>query len=439
MSKKCYRLLDSEREYLKTGTAPGSYRPHELESRVAEKVKVIPSRFEHLFEDIELFERRFRDESSLLDTEAGAYAWAELMGIKDDSTWREMEKAMIFGSDGPESAPANFGVELGKTIGRLMWFPSSDDIEEEDVIADLIWGFLRGLQFDRRLAGEVTETRVQNDVDKILSRIEDRADSYARSLGTDELSESRIQLERQRLMNDAMAVRVHDLLRQDSTIDCERAIEIVERSEEAENDPNDFCHQVVNHLIDTILEEGHTIGSHGQHRSFWGQYGPVEEFDIEEFVTGSKVHTVIEERRLDEKYELKRDLEREAEVLVDKGRTGVSAVDVLPTIVENGPMSSKEIAAQIDSSRDYTASVTRLAKDLAGDDTNTTLDEAEIWTERPLLRGNQERWEATQYGKAAAHALEEHIAQNQTDVGFMKLRPFTNDLLRRALLEVDES
>lgn len=209
-------------------------------------------------------------------------------------------------------------------------------------------------------------------------------------------------------------------------------------SEEAGNEPDDFCHEVINHLIDAALEGDQTIGSFGQHRSFWEQYGPVEEFDIEDFVTESEVYSVIEDRRLDEKYELKRDLEREAEILMKKGRMGIFAADVLPKLVEDGPLSSKEIAAQIDGSGDYTASVTRLAKDLAGDDTNTMLDEAEIWVERPLLRGDREGWEATEYGKATTHMFEKHLSQEEHHpyMSILELRPFPDGLLNNALLEI---
>ncbi|MFO7834102.1 MAG: hypothetical protein R6V31_08630 [Halohasta sp.] len=442
MPEKCHRLLDSEKTYLETGTAPGSYRPHEMERRVSEKVELLPLRFEHLCEDVELLERRFQEEPNLLDTEIGFHAWLEFLGLEESATRQEVNEALTFENGERGSALADFGSELGKTVDSLMRWPKFDDVTNEDIVAELVWGFLRGLQFDRRLAGNLTEEKVQNDVGEILSRVEERGDGFAeRCSSRGQPTEWDIRWKVRNYKIDEMATHVQDLLTGDRIPNCELATEIAERTEETENEANGFSREVVEHIMVSALGEDHTIESRELHGSFWERYGPAEEFVTEKFVTKSKVHSVIEERRLDEKYELERELEREAEALADKGRMGVSADDVLPMIVEDGSLSSRKIAAQVDDSRDYTASVTRLAKDLAGDETGSTQDAVEIWTDRPLLTGDREGWEATEYGKAAAYALKKHIAQKESHpiLTPLEVQPFPQDLLSRALSEVTGS
>jgi hypothetical protein len=441
MPPKCYRLLDTERAYLEEGTATGSYRDHELKERATEKVELLSDRFEHLFVDTELLERRFQEESNLLATEEGFQAWCRLMGL-EGATRGEVEEALSFGRSQRGSAPADFGAELGKTVDRLMRWPEFGDVTEEDIVADLVWGFLRGLQFDRRVAGEVTGARVQDDTDEIIGRVAERVDTFTESLDTDSTPGFLLRQRSRQNKRQEMTTRVQDLLVEDHSKDGEKlATEIAKRHEEDEDEVSDFARQVVGHIMDGAVDGDQTIGSFGQFQSFWDRYGPAEEFDTGEIVTESKVYSVIEERRLDEKHELKRELEREAEALADKGRKGIPAADVLPLIVEDGPLSSKEIATQVADSRNHAASVTRLAKDLAGDESGSTLDGPKIWTARPLLAGDPSGWETTEYGKAATHALERHLAQNETHPYGLDPReasPFPDELLSRALSEVTD-
>lgn len=116
----------------------------------------------------------------------------------------------------------------------------------------------------------------------------------------------------------------------------------------------------------------------------------------------------------------------------------VSATDVLPAVVEDGPLPSRELADRVDDSRDYTASTTRLAKDLAGYDTDSRDDAVAVWTDQPLLTGDREGWVATEYGKAATHALQLHLARKETHpfIASLKAGLVSDDLLSSALSEV---
>ncbi|MHB9285953.1 hypothetical protein ACKVMT_02805 [Halobacteriales archaeon Cl-PHB] len=409
-----------------------------MEHRVTEKVERLPARFEHLFEDVELLESRFQEGSNLLATEAGTQAWLELMGL-EGATGREVEDAMSPGRGSPGSAPAEFGAKLGRTVGRLMRWPTSNDSTAVDIMAELVWGFLRGLLFDGREAGAVTETTVRDETSAVIDRIEERANAFAEARDTDSPPEFARQLQAWQEKRREMALAVEKVLSDESSLsDDEMPIALTTGLEQGTGMPSEFYREVVDHLIDRAVDEDQQIDSRRQDWAFLEQYGPAEEFDADAFVTASEVLTVVEDRQLIEKYELKCDLEEEAETLAEKGRKGVSATEVLPRVVADGPLSSKEIAQQLHDTRDYTAAVTRLARDLAGVESGSTQRGIDIWTERPLLVGDPEEWDTTAYGEAAAHALDQYLAhQEQEPYGLpLELRPFPDDLLGRALAEV---
>lgn len=435
MSQQSYHLLDSEREYLQKGTAPGGYRPRGMEKRLTEKVELLPARFERLFADIEQLEQGSERTANFFATEAGRYAWAELMGLEENSTREERKQALSFYHGEPGPAAAEFGAKLGRTVNSLAYWPAFGDHHQDDVVADLVWGFFRGLHYDPRTAGSVTDDVVRKETTAILDRVEDRADTHAEQIRSPAtlLEDSHQRQAKKR----EMAIRVHEILGKDqAAVSLEMDWGFAEWIDERESGPSEFCSLVVAHLIDDAVDEEHEFDSVGQDRAFWREHGPGEEFAVEDFVTEVKVHSVVESRQLFEKYDLLCQLERDAKQLADKGWKGAATKEVLPQIVEEGPISSTDIARDIYESRDYAASVTRLAKDLAGIDCETRDEEFDVWTDRPLLEGDRNGWEATRYGRATNHALQRYLALQEVYAQPIQFTPLPDELIEAALNEI---
>jgi hypothetical protein len=438
MSQRCYRLLDSDRQFIEEGTAPGSYRPHEKENDLREKVELLGPRFDRLFEDVKLLEQGSDRTTNYLDTDAGRNTWIELMGIEEPSSQEKLEQELAFHRGEPGSGPAAFGVKLGRTVNRLMRWPAFGNLDQDDIVADLVWGFLCGLHYDLRMAGNVTEDVLREDTTEILHRVEERADTYANTI-PDPQAEVLARSRQRRAKRREMALRVHEALSEDcptTRLEMQWGFTDWDDESESEDTPSRFCSMVVAHLIDDAVDGEYKFNSVKQDRAFWREYGPAEEFGVEGFVTEAKVHSVIEERRLLKKHDLLCQLERDAETLATKSSQGAWAEDILPKIVEEGPVSSTDIAQDIYNSNDYKASVTRLAKDLAGRERNKQREGVEVWTERPLLEGDRDGWKATEYGKAANQALQRYLAGQGSYAQPLQLMPFPDELLKDVFAEV---
>ena len=142
MSHTPHRLIEREQKYLETGEAPGSYRNHELEQLVEEKVSKLPERFQQLSDDIEILKQE-----GYLDVDPWAEEWLELLGVDAPMADRSLEDEFTYSSSEEDyrltTPPADFGHDVGVMVGRLMLYPQA--VGQEDVLLDLAWGFLRGL------------------------------------------------------------------------------------------------------------------------------------------------------------------------------------------------------------------------------------------------------------------------------------------------------
>lgn len=452
MTSKNRPLSDAERSYLEDGTASGTYRPHELENRIEEKVEALPDRLEAVFEDVRLLAEGYfesvppeeREEVEVgepvpgehyrpLDTDKGYRAWLKLMGFDDEPTKQAIVDEFSYTAGGYGSAPAAFGARLGEMANRLMRWPEFGSIETEDVIADLVWGFLAGVHFHHRLAGDVTEDVVREDAAEIIQRVEHRADVYANSRSEPSgLASAAAELSKRTETRNEMAERVVDILLKDLPVETPS----IQSELAARNDSEvgEFCFDVVDHLADAHVADAHPLGSAHQWDAFYDEYGPAEEFDVEEFVTADRVASIIRERRLAERHQLRATLDSDAEALTTKKWRGPHATDVLPEIVEEGPISSRDVAVEVMGSSDYAGSVTRLAKDLAGQDCDARSEET--WEDRPILRGDPRGWEATAYGAAVNHALLVVQAREKTYLQPIEVGIFPEELLVDALNEV---
>jgi len=429
VSYQPHRLVGKERKYLQDGVAEGTYRPHELEQRATDKVELLPERFERLFEDIELLTRRSEKKPNLLATDTALHAWFELLGLGEQPTRREVEEALSPGLGGSGSAVAEFGADLGATVDRINRWPEYGSIQNEEIVAEFVWGFLRGLQFDRRLAKDVDTDRVREDVSQILDLVEERAEGHAESIGFDSPPQYLVQLELRRLRRREMASRVQELLGADGPApDAELGTELQVGKD------GRFYYDVVAHIIDRATDGEHDIDTNAQHSVFWDQYGPLESFDADEFLRPEQVESIIEDRRLLEKHDLKQQLSQDARVLADKGAKGAAAQKILPVLVEDGPKSSADLAESVD---EATSSVTRLARDLAGVDCRSRNQRGiDVWVERPILDGSRDEWEITAYGEAATFALQKHLAAQDEIFRPKAVSRYPDELLERALEQV---
>lgn len=123
MSHTPHRLIKREQKYLETGEAPGSYRNHELEKLVEEKVSKLPNRFQHLSKDIELL-----SQEGYLDVETWADGWLELLDVDtpiaggplgDEFTHPSPEKDYRL-----TTPPADFGHDVGVMMGASHVIPT---------------------------------------------------------------------------------------------------------------------------------------------------------------------------------------------------------------------------------------------------------------------------------------------------------------------------
>lgn len=446
MAPKSYELSEKEQSYLEDGTAPGSYRPHELENRIEEKVERLPDRFRALFDDIELLNRGYFDSGDQasserylpLATDSGYHAWLDLMGFDEPQTKQAIVDEFSYTREGHGSAPARFGAHLGQMVNRLMRWPDFGGIEEEDIVADLVWGFLRGLTFDNRAARDVTEDVVRDETADILQQLHDRAEIYAESTGDpSNLTNFFSRMNKRRELREQMARRVGDILMgRTSGGTCPVFSELVERDHDSGDTAGGLFYEVVDHLADKHLENDDPVRSTGQWFAFCKEHEPLAEFDVEEYLTEQRVLSIVQERRLVERVLLRKILDADAEVLAEKSWRGVSASRLLPVIIDEESISSKALAKTLETS-DYEGSVTGLAKQLAGQD--SWPEGVTVFVDRPLLHGDASGWQPTRYGRAALHALRVVDARDEKYAQPIELSRFPEKLLVDALDEIGPS
>jgi len=310
------------------------------------------------------------------------------------------------------------------------------------MFADLVWGFLKGVYFDLQVSGTISEESVNDDLEEIFENLQQRAEVYAASrsqpAGFSRHSMRRGQKNRKIL---EMANQVEELLKFERKTQVERpsTTDMTIPTKGDVDPPDPFCFDVVYHLIDDAVPEDHPFASAGQTRAFWDRQESLSEFNVEDLVNECSVHSIIDNRQLLQRDRLLSHLEADAEVLKGLNKKGVSVNKALSVVVEKDPVSSEEIAEEIDEIRrpqDYTASVTRLAKDLAGEDIDNRADGIATWKEIPILQGSNGGWEATNYGRAVNHSLDVILATEGEVISLEETRLFPEELLQEALNEV---
>lgn len=471
-TRKLMRLSEVEYRYLRYGTFTDGYierenqkRTDKVEKQIEDRVELLPDRFEMLFEDIELlYQGRFKSDKdggdvqgdepepndypkpaegslySPLDTESGFNAWLMLLGLDDHSTKQEVIDALTYSEAGSESASADFGAKLGLMAYRIMGKPEPEHVEYDDIVADLIWGFMKGLCFDGLKSGDLTPELVEETSIEMIERIEQRTElavENKRSQLETQNSEVARYLFRSpwRDVKDEMANRVNDLL-SNQGITTGRQLNLKNQKTlpvNAEDDDVKLCYAVVDHLIDHHIDSDSRMGTEGHLRDFKDKYGPLEEFEIDAVVTEDLINHLLEEKRLREQIQLINFIERDIERLRKKRYRGVEAYDVFKEIAEtNGQLTSSMIGSRLST---YQGSITRVAKDLAGLDCESR-EQSEVWIDKPLLKGDSGGWETTNYGKAVHNRIKE---QEGPWNGLLDMTPNSSSVLLDAIDEIGAS
>lgn len=392
MRYQVHRLTEAEREFLETGEAPGSYRTHEMEANIREKVEILPTRFQDLADDIEIL-----SENNYLDAEIWADSWLELLGIElseineyptDVFTHSSSEAENQLGYPTP---PERFGHEIGKMICRLMLYPR---VEDENVQLDVAWGFLEGMY-------ELTDESVHDSLSQLEKRSKQKQETAEQVVGGLKTSRQAIQVSGEKINNHLAAI-----------LD-EEGIETTEW----------MIQKVRNELQDERLE-------------FLRKETDEEGWSVETAITPEMVREVVLESRIREKQQLREMIRKDAERVTDKAGKPTGG-EVLIGVFKNAnsEVSSQTIAEGLNETRDWTSRVTRIARDLAGDtDGDQEWDHREVWEDRPVLDGSKEGWRTTAYGHVLASCLSESSLQMIEINPFL---PLSEEDINAALDELD--
>ena len=395
MPYKVHRLTEKERKYLETGDAPGSYRNHEMKRNIEEKVGMLPDRFQHLNEDIKLL-----SENGYLDAERWADSWLNLLNIERSQEDGYPTDVFAHSSSETESSldyptPAElFGHKVGEMICRLMLYPR---IENEDVQLDVAWGFLEGMY-------ELTDERI----DDVLPQLEER------SKQTQETTEQ--------------VLRGLRTFRQET--------QVIE----------DIRKRINNHIEDILEEEGINTSAwvikeirnelRKERLEFVRKEIGEEDWSVETAITPEMVNNALLENRILEKQQLREIIQTDAKRVTDKAGSPTGR-EVLVAIFEhkNSEVSSQEVVEELDTTKDWTSRVTRVARDLAGDkDGDREWEHRDVWEKHPVLDGNREGWKTTAYGNVLAYCLSKSSSQM---IEMDPLLPLSEEDINAALDELD--
>lgn len=378
--KQSYHFSRKQFEYLmedNAGDSSSTYR-----SRTAERIRRLPARFDILFEDMEAVQRAQSGLGGDLDLDAWLDARLGLLDLDASATHEEVIEAVSYSPERLSgSSVAEFGRQLGETARRLMLYP--DMVEPEEVWAELLWGFLKGVCLSHRQAGDVSADTLRTVTDDMTERLNQRVDPTAEEWETTKANLTNLMERGTR--GEETQDRIRVLLEQ-------RGI-----------DPTPW-------LVSEV---------HWHVREHYREIGKADVFGLtdqspRDLVTAELVGQIVEEHRLHEGAALMDSLDTDLERIQDKTWRGPSAADVLEIVFEfneegTQPRSedvNKRLNEHLGSEKRYTDKITRIGKDLAGVDCEHR-DETATWDgdDSPLLRGDRNGWETTAYGNALVHHL----------------------------------
>ncbi|WP_348613597.1 hypothetical protein [Halobaculum rarum] len=380
--KKSYRLSAGEREYLETGEAKGGYSKPKTEELVQQKVDSLPVRIQHLFEDVALL-----DESGRLDYESWSSGWYDLLGFPDEPTREQLDTGFTFQSPpsgaSPTSKPTELGRNFGELVDHLLLAPGA--VDRDQIRQDILWGVFSQLFIENRPSREILGEELPAYVPETIELLDRR--SQSRKQRHDKFWADSDDADRWQDHKRAMEIRVVDLLRDG---------EVTVASTDVEH--YRLAGRIVDWFIDSMVDGG-THGSAQQWAAFCGEYDSTE-FDVASELTAQRVQSLLDDYRIVERIELKKQVQGDINDLSDQKWKSVPAQDVLLSIAGHETASSAEVSTDLDMENNQSG-VTRIARDLAGVERDGGL----IWKERPLLTGGTDRWTTTAYGDVIATRL----------------------------------
>lgn len=355
-------LNETDRDYLEGNEVEGSYsdRPDKLNNRIKEKVNGLPERFEQLFRDTRLLTRE-----EYLEGKTWADGWMHLLDIRPEDRSAPLDytppQRTVTGSvSSSSSAPERLGEKLGRTAARVV---SLRTTTTDEILREVVWGFMKGVW------RHPDEERMLESIDEISRTLSRRAREEIRFY-----EETR--RENQQSFKHSW---------EDSETAREYIKEILDLDETESR--NWLVQQVNRHLRQNSNAESKPVA------------------------------TIVEENQLLPKQQLINALRADARRICDKSGKGPEGTETLLCVFENQNSSSRTVSEKLKGDRRWTGGVTGIARDLAGQGENSSdTPERDVWTERPILRGNKEEWRTTAYGSALSQYL-------QAPESYRQLRP----------------
>jgi len=455
-----YALTGAERRYIRSGD-PGGESKTNMEARIETKINRLGYRIDHLLADIFLLHANdYLTEESWKDGWVGLLGFdeypvqpstqrkraPELTDFEEPSNDSEIVEACRMASNTetdigrPMSSTKEFGRDIGELARKLSLAPG--EMDEDEVLQDIAYGFLEGLYFDHRPAGlgdQLMQQR-QKYMNEIISALQKQLEhelTYDREWAEWE-REWRVQGDLWDEHRTAMISRLREILneapepiapRRSMSEFRSRVLEKrgdTDSQETGVNERGIDCQDLLFVLIDNSIESDYPVGSSGHWGDFKAEHGPAEQFEPEEFIQYDRVVTLVEEYRILERNVLYRHCQTDADRIQGKKARGLDALDVFSAIHNSkSAISSKQIARDIGSETSYQGQVTQICTDLASRE----------WEQRPVLAGSKDGWELTAYGRLLAESM---FDGSQSAL----MRTFgpavSTDLIIQAATEIDE-
>lgn len=456
-----YALTEAERKYIRSGD-PGGESKTNMEARIETKINRLGYRIDHLLADIFLLNANdYLTEESWKDGWVGLLGFdeypvqpstrrkraPELTDIEEPRNDSEIVEACRMASDTntdigrPISSTKEFGRDIGKLAREITLAPG--DMDEDEVLQDIAYGFIEGLYFDHRPAGlgdQLTKQR-QKYMNEIISALQKQLEhelTYDREWAEWE-REWRVQGDLWDEHRTEIISRLREILneapepiapRRTMSEFRSRVLEKrgdTDSQETGVNERGIDCRDLLFFLIDNSIESDHLVGSSGHWGDFQAEHGPAEQFEPKEFIQYDRVVSLIEEWKLLERNVLYRHCQTDTDRMREKKARGLDALDVFSAIHNSkSSISSKRIARDIGSETSYQGQVTQICTDLASRE----------WEQRPVLSGSKDGWELTAYGRLLAECM---FDGSQSVLMWTFGPGVSTDLIIQAAAEIDEN
>lgn len=377
-TSKLFRLVPSEYKFLYGDEM--TYSQAQSEENIEKKVTRIPNRIDSLRIDMEtLFDEGY------LEGEPWRSRMVGLFRRIGNSSDEELTTALLNTSatDLPTDSPAShFGYKLGDIADHLI--SGIEELDNRHVRQHIVWGFMKRVYLPGPHSSDHEEYNTA--MDELVAFI-DRAHTarYERA------QESMQEIETRRAFARELLAHILESF-EDDRIDLPEVTSI----------PKDETERLVAELVLGAYIEA-TVGNQGTLEEQWDQFLMEidrSSFDISSEFTVETVHSYLHD------YGILTFLEQIDTVVGDAGRIldaswkRVEMESVLRAIANNPDDSSAEIRQSVDGS--HVSAITRLAKDMAGDEKTLGDDERKwgtVFSDRPLVTGDSDGWRLTEHGK----------------------------------------